>query len=130
MIPAVEPLECVAFMLVDGDRLLVEKRSATKKLLPGVIAVPGGHLEQGEDLETALSRELSEELDITPQRFSYVCTLLHQAEEYRRIHYFVIDSWLGELATNEAESLQWIPLDDLSVLDLEIDILAVQTYLQ
>ena len=37
MIPAVEPLECVAFMLVDGDRLLVEKRSATKKLLPGAM---------------------------------------------------------------------------------------------
>jgi 8-oxo-dGTP diphosphatase len=129
MTSTAEPLDCVAFMLIAEKRILVEKRSATKKLLPGILAIPGGHQEQGEDSQTALVRELHEELNITPQKFFYVCTLLHQAEEYRRIHYYVVESWLGEMSALEAESLQWIPLEKLSALDLEIDRLAIQSYL-
>ena len=123
------PLECVAFMLIADHQILVEKRSETKQLLPGAIAIPGGHLEEGESVEAALVRELREELNITPHEFSYVCTLLHQAEELRRIHYFVVERWVGDISALEAESLRWIPLDDLSALDLEIDVLAVERYL-
>lgn len=124
-----EPLDCVAFMLIANGCILVEKRSATKRLLPGALAIPGGHVDEGESLETALVRELREELNIAPEGFAHVCTLLHQAEELRRIHYFVVEQWAGEMAVLEAESLRWLPLDDLSALDLEIDLQAVEQYL-
>jgi 8-oxo-dGTP diphosphatase len=123
-----EFLDCVAFMLIANNAILVEKRSATKKLLPGALAIPGGHVEEGESLEAALVRELREELDITPQGFSYLCMLPHQAEELRHIHYFVVEHWTGEMRTLEAGSLHWLALDDLTALDLKIDVEAVEQY--
>ncbi len=116
-------------MLIADNRILVEKRSATKQLLPGVLAIPGGHVEEGESVEAALVREMQEELAITPHGFAHVCTLLHQADELRTIHYYVVERWIGEMAVLEAESLRWLALDDLGALDLEIDMQAVERYL-
>ena len=35
-------LECVAFMLMRDGRVLLERRSLTRRLLPGALAIPGG----------------------------------------------------------------------------------------
>lgn len=49
-----------------GDRLLLQKRSAAKDIQPGKWdTAVGGHLDAGEDYETAARRELAEELGIT-----------------------------------------------------------------
>ena len=52
------PLECVAFMLFKDNHVLAEKRKLTKPLVPGAVALPGGHMEDDEHPEDALSREL------------------------------------------------------------------------
>ncbi len=124
------PLECVAFMLVTGDRVLAERRRLTKRVVPGAVALPGGHMEDGERPEEALRRELREELGIVPLGLRYVCTLLHRSEEFRQLHYFAVERWEGEPATHEAEALLWVPLDGLSALDLEVDRTAVHEYLR
>jgi 8-oxo-dGTP diphosphatase len=129
MNPTAEPIDCVAFMLISNNAILVEKRSANKRLLPGALAIPGGHVEQEEKIEAALLRELREELNIEPQGYAHLCTLLHQAEETRRIHYFVVEHWEGEMCAQEAELVTWLPLDDRSALDLEIDITAIERYI-
>ena len=43
-----ELLDCVAFLLVDGERFLVERRREDKVVDPGAVAIPGGHLEPGD----------------------------------------------------------------------------------
>lgn len=47
--------------------ILVAKRAATKKFLPGKYELPGGHIDYGENPEDGLKRELLEELgfDVT-----------------------------------------------------------------
>ena len=40
--------ECVSFILVKGDHVLLETRSKDKDSDPGMIAIPGGHMEKGE----------------------------------------------------------------------------------
>ena len=47
--------------------ILVAKRVATKKFLPGKYELPGGHIDYGENPEDGLKRELLEELgfDVT-----------------------------------------------------------------
>lgn len=72
----------------------------------------------------------AEPLGIELRDAAYVCTLLHHAEELRKIHYFVVTSWTGAIVPDEAESVVWLGLDAPQGLDLEIDRTAVSEYLR
>ncbi len=107
---------------------MAEKRKLTKRVVPGKIAIPGGHMAAGENPEDALRRELIEEIGIVPAGVKFVCALLHRSEEFRKLNYFAIESWTGEIQNQEAEELLWIPLAETHRLDLDVDRLAVNEY--
>lgn len=47
---------------IDGvPHVFMAKRAATKKFLPGVFELPGGHVDFGEDMVDGLKREIMEE---------------------------------------------------------------------
>lgn len=49
----------------DGiTKVFLPKRADTKKFLPGVFEMPGGHIDYGENIVEGLKRELREELEI------------------------------------------------------------------
>lgn len=49
----------------DGvTKVLLPKRADTKKFLPGVYEIPGGHIDFGENIVAGLKREVREELEI------------------------------------------------------------------
>ncbi len=102
--------ECVSFLLVDADKVLLEKRTTSKEHDPGLIAIPGGHMEPGESQTETLVRELKEELDVVPASYHYLCSLYHPTTELQLIHYYVITRWQGRIAAYEAESVFWTPL--------------------
>jgi 8-oxo-dGTP pyrophosphatase MutT (NUDIX family) len=108
--------------------VLAEERKPTKRVVPGVVALPGGHVEPGERIEDALRREVREELGITPLDVRYVCTLLHRSAEFRKLHYFAVLRWEGDVENHEAASLRWVPLTASHNLDLEVDRLALAEY--
>lgn len=45
-------------------KVLLPKRADTKKFLPGVYEIPGGHIDYGENIVAGLKREVQEELEI------------------------------------------------------------------
>lgn len=51
--------------IVDGkEKVFLPKRADTKKFLPGVYELPGGHVDFGEDPVTGLKREINEEFGV------------------------------------------------------------------
>ena len=44
-------------------KVFLPKRANTKKFLPGVYELPGGHIDYGEDIEDGLRREIKEEFN-------------------------------------------------------------------
>lgn len=87
-------------------------------------------MENGESLEEALYRESHEELGIVPCSTKYVCTLLHRAQEFQRIHYFAVEAWEGNIESQEAEALLWVPIAEPERVGLEVDRIAIREYLR
>ena len=49
----------------DGvEKIFLPKRADTKKFLPGVYELPGGHIDYGEDIIKGLKREIKEEFEV------------------------------------------------------------------
>lgn len=57
-----------AFIWHDFDgvkKVFLPRRADTKKFLPGLFELPGGHIDFGEDITAGLKREIKEELNMT-----------------------------------------------------------------
>jgi len=125
-----ELTRCVAFLMVEDGRLLVERRFASARLDPGTLAIPGGHVEAGETPEDVLRREMEEELGVAPAAHRFLCTLLHPSTELIAIDYYWVPRWSGTPACREAEAILWLPLSDVAALDFEVDRTAVREYVR
>jgi len=101
--------ECVSGVLTRNGAVLVEKRRADDEADPGLTLLPGGHVEPGESLDQALSREMREELGIRVEKTTPLHVRLYTASngEKQRIHYFHITAWKGRILSREAETVYW-----------------------
>jgi 8-oxo-dGTP diphosphatase len=101
----------VAVALVDADgRVLIAKRPEGKTLA-GLWEFPGGKVEDGERPETALIRELKEELSIDVTE-SCLAPLTFASHAYVDFHLlmplYVCRRWKGVAASAEGQELQWV----------------------
>ena len=119
---------CVSFMLIKNGKILLERRSMSKKHDPGLVTIPGGHMEMGEKPQDTLLREMAEELAVVPTQYRYLCTHLHKTTEWQKIHYYVIDAWQGTIEAHEAEEVFWHDLSEHRA-DIESDRLALDSLL-
>lgn len=122
-----EVYPCVSFLVIDQDRILLETRSADKASDPGVINIPGGHMEKGESQQETLFRELEEELAIKPVEYSYLCSLYHPTSELQLIHYYLVTLWQGNIQAQEAEEVNWYPIQN-APLAIEADKVALAEF--
>lgn len=78
-------IRCRGIILHEG-RLLVVRHSPSSDF----VALPGGHLEWGEDVPTCIKREIVEELGIEPQigRLLYVNSFVDEREKNQSIEFF------------------------------------------
>lgn len=117
--------ECVSFILLNESQVLLEKRSGSKETDPGLITIPGGHIERGESQVQALFRELDEELNVVPIHYKYLCSLYHPTKEIQLIHYFIVSDWKGGIKAQEADDVKWYSLGSAPV-DIAVDGIALK----
>src|SRR5712664_834236 len=101
--------ECVSGVMISDGAVLVEKRRADDDADPGLVLLPGGHVEVGESLNRALKREMREELGIRVEKMTPIRVRDYTASngERQRIHYLHIKDWKGRIRSNEAEAVYW-----------------------
>jgi len=61
----------IAFLRHPEGKLCFFRRSINKKIEPGLITLPGGHVQSGESYESAFRREILEELGISVDEYTY-----------------------------------------------------------
>ena len=101
-------------VIVDGaGGILLAKRHRDSHQ-GGLWEFPGGKLEQGEDVQTALCRELREELDIVVEVATALVRIEHDYGDKR----VLLDTWLvekfsGSPAGLEGQALAWVSVAEL-----------------
>ncbi|MDP3197470.1 (deoxy)nucleoside triphosphate pyrophosphohydrolase [Tabrizicola sp.] len=100
-----------AVALIDPDgRVLLAQRPEGKSLA-GLWEFPGGKVEPGESPETALIRELKEELDIDTWS-SCLAPLTFASHAYDDFHLlmplFACRKWQGTVRSLEGQQLAWV----------------------
>ena len=114
-----------ALLLRQGSVLLA-RRSPHRKAYPGLWSFPGGHVETGETLEQALTRETSEEVNVAPVIYSAVARIAdpNTTSEPITYHMYAVREWRGEpsIINDEHTELRWFTFEEAKALpDLALE---------
>ena len=106
----------VAAALVDADNRLLLAQRPPGKTLAGLWEFPGGKIDEGERPETALIRELGEELGIKVKE-ACLAPLTFASHAYEDFHLlmplYVCRRWEGFVQPREGQALKWVRARDL-----------------
>jgi 8-oxo-dGTP pyrophosphatase MutT (NUDIX family) len=98
------------------QKLLLGKRSPQRRAYPNCWDILGGKKEEGETLEQALTREIREEIGVTPRDLTKVTVILDFTEGLHgpaRYHVYRVNAWDGgepSLLNHEHTELRWFSL--------------------
>jgi 8-oxo-dGTP diphosphatase len=112
------PLLAIYCLVLRGPQLLLLKRTGTK-YASGFWSVPAGHVDQGEPLLAAASRELEEEtgLIVAQRAWSLVAFMHRQTEQRSIIDVFLrTEEFSGDLMNREPEKHGALGFRDISEL--------------
>ncbi|HKB21270.1 MAG TPA: 8-oxo-dGTP diphosphatase MutT [Methyloceanibacter sp.] len=110
-----------AVALFNRDGKVLIARRPPGRPLAGLWEFPGGKVEAGEEPETALIREILEELGIEIARADLV-PLTFASHAYPEFHLlmplYLCKRWQGEIAAQENQELLWVRPDELGRYDM------------
>lgn len=118
---SIKPQFCVEAIVANqlDKTILIQQRSATRKLFPLCWEFMGGHVEPGETIEDCIRRELLEE---SGMNLVLIVAKLHEFEWkheghcYKDLVYLVEASGTPRLEEGKAINLKWIQRDEISLL--------------
>lgn len=119
-------VDVVVGIIFHERKFLAEKRKKSDKIDPGIVSLPGGHVEPGESRKAALMREMKEELNIVVKKTRFVQKSLWVASngERQNVYYYLILDYEGKPVRRTAQRILWI--EEMEELDIDIDRQAVE----
>lgn len=103
------------FIINSNNQILLQKRSATKRFKPNKWGLCAGHVDAYEDNETAVLRELKEEIGVIANKedIVYFCTIVKERETNSHIayaYYMFLDKDEKDfvLQKEELSEVKWI----------------------
>ena len=119
----------VAAIIVFEKKFLCVQRGSNKyHYISKKFEFPGGKIEEGENSESALRRELFEELNIEVDKMKLFDSVIHEYELFRaNIEFFLVNEWSGNLLNKEGQNLHWKKLNDLrglKILDADVSVIS------
>jgi len=126
-----EKFLAAVYLIIKNDegKVLLQRRQGTK-LWPGFLALPAGHIDEGENAIDAVIREAKEELDIEICEDdivdSFVANRRNKSLKPYFDIYFEISSYKGKLTINEPDKcseLKWCDINNLpnDMIDFEVE---------
>ncbi|HWT58024.1 MAG TPA: NUDIX domain-containing protein [Rhizobium sp.] len=103
--------------LIGNGSVLLARRSSERRTHPDRWSLPGGHVEDGEDAETAMRRELQEEIGVTPQHWLFAGKFVSESPPgvSATFHVYHVDRWQGSprLIGDEHTALGWFTTSEI-----------------
>jgi 8-oxo-dGTP pyrophosphatase MutT (NUDIX family) len=119
-----QPIFTAEVYIIYQDKLLMFKRSETKKKFPGWWSLPGGHIDEGEDPLKAAIREVKEETGVivTSDKVKLKVVAIHHHLDRREMYVAFaflanIDSKPKLSLENEEGSSHWVEVEKAKVLE-------------
>jgi 8-oxo-dGTP diphosphatase len=112
-------VEVAVGVLIDAAGAILLGQRPVGKPYAGYWEFPGGKIESGETLFTALSRELQEEIDVRIDDAEEFMVLEHDyPHAYVRLHICFVKSWQGQARGLENQALGWLNIKDIDRLNV------------
>ena len=111
------PLAVLTVLLSGNqDRALIMRRSQNDSL-PGMYTIPGGHMEDGENVLQAAARELHEETGVRADNCEMIGVIHATASTKEYVQFIVlVHNWTGIPTITEpdlCDEMYWCKVDDL-----------------
>ncbi|NEP58926.1 MAG: NUDIX domain-containing protein [Symploca sp. SIO2G7] len=109
-----QPVEVAIAILYTSDRFLLQLRDNIPGIVyPGCWGLFGGHLEAGELPETAVKRELIEEINYTPPSLSPFHRYLNPDNVIRHVYHAPLTVELNQLVLREGWDMGLLTLEEI-----------------
>ncbi len=108
------PIDVVAGVIRRVDGLLLITQRLADDTLGGYWEFPGGKVEQGEELQAALRRELREEVGVETEIGTEIHRIVHAYPDRDvRLYFFEARIVAGEPQKLEVADLRWVTTEEL-----------------
>lgn len=112
----------VSVIIFNEDRnILLQKRSADEEVFPGKWGIPGGTVEMSDQsLESALSREVLEEVGVEIRNIEFLQNNIRPKELYGMVYVVCTAEYKSgnPVAMDGTELVQWTPVTEAVNFDL------------